>query len=142
MGGLAAARSDAARLSAARVSCALFLGIGGFARAPLQVDPAVPQLAGDAGAGMFQRGGAIAGGFVLGLAQQDVAGDRAFQPGLEAAVIIQQDHRFALVRQPMHEGGRDQHVAEGDQAGQMMQRHLQALFPFHVDAHVAFSRCA
>ena len=72
---------------------------------------------------------------MLGLAQQDVAGDRAFEPRLEAAGVVQQDQRLALVRQPVHQGRRDQHVAEAHEAADVMQRDAQPGLPLHLDAH-------
>jgi hypothetical protein len=71
---------------------------------------------------------------VVRLAQQDVARNRPFEPGLEAAACVQQHHGFAFIGHAVHERRRHQHVAETDQAAQMMQRHLQALFALHVDA--------
>lgn len=71
---------------------------------------------------------------MLGLSQEDVAGNRPLEPRLEAAGIIQQYERLSLVRQPVHEGGRDHDVAETDQPADMMQRHLEFPLPLDVDA--------
>jgi hypothetical protein len=82
-----------------------------------------------------QRGSGIASGFVLRLTQQDVAGNRAFHPRLEAAMFIQQHQRFAFIGEPVHQRGRNHDVAESDQTGQVVQWNLQTLFAFHIDAH-------
>ena len=72
---------------------------------------------------------------VLGLSQQDVAGYRAFEPRLETVMVVQQHQRFSLVRQPVHERGRDHDIAEADQPANVVKRHLELLFTLDIDAH-------
>ena len=72
---------------------------------------------------------------MLGLAQQDIPGNRPFEPGLEAPALVEHDQAFALIRQAVHQGGGDHHISETDHAGQMVERHLQLFLALDIDAY-------
>ena len=72
---------------------------------------------------------------MLGLPQQNVAGDGTLQPAFEPARIVQEYEAFSFVRKAVHEAGGHEYVAEADDAAEVMQGDLQALLPLHVDAH-------
>jgi len=67
-------------------------------------------------------------------AQKYVACDRAFQPRLEAAICVEKNEGDTLIGQAVRKRRREADVAEAYDAGQMMQRHLEAGFPFNLDA--------
>ena len=74
-----------------------------LARATQQYLPAVADLAGDHVACHVEREKRVARPVELGAAQQHIAGDRPFEPCLEATVAVEHDQRNTLVRGAVHE---------------------------------------
>lgn len=72
---------------------------------------------------------------MLGFAQQHIAADRAFDAGTKAAVAIEQGHADAALRAAADQCRRNQHIAEADNAAEMMQRHAQPRFALHLDTN-------
>lgn len=86
----------------------------------------VAQLAGDDMSRQIEREPGVVRALMLGPTQQDVAGRRPFQAGLEAPVAVEQDERDAGVGQPVHQRCGDPDMPEADHRPQVMQRHAQA----------------
>ena len=95
---------------------------------------AVAKLARGGGFGEFKAKRGVVGGAVLGLAQQDVAADRPFQPGTETARVGEPDDGLAVFGASPQQGGAEHDVIEQYEAANVVQRHLQALGVVHHDA--------
>ena len=65
---------------------------------------------------------------MLRLTQEDIAGNRAFEPRFETTIFIQQHQRNAILGQTVHQGKRNIDMTKTDDAAQMMQRNTKLGF--------------
>ena len=72
---------------------------------------------------------------VLGAAQQHVAAHRTLDAVHEASVAVQSHHTSSVLHAASQQLRREHRVPKGDDAAEMMQRHLQLLLVLHFHHH-------